>query len=299
MIAFDSGIRHCDIKHHRLIIIEHCVMSKIHIGTQGWNYEDWVGPFYPRGAKAADFFDLYARIFDTVEIDSTFYAIPSEASIIAWRRRAPRGFVYSLKLPQEITHHQRLYDCGDALERFCERARGLEEKLGVVLIQLPPDFSPRSWNALESFIPLLPSEMRFAVEFRDDSWLGGEFCERTLSLLNAHGIALALVDSKWIPREVSTRLAGRVAGHSPDFSYVRWMGPRVLTEFSRIQIDRGREMAEWAAAFEALRGGVGTIYGYFNNHYQGHSPGSANLFKRLIGQTAVDPESLVEQPSLF
>jgi uncharacterized protein YecE (DUF72 family) len=84
-----------------------------------------------------------------------------------------------------------------------------------------------------------------------------------------------------------------------DFSYVRWMGPRVLTEFSRIRIDRDRETAEWAAAFEILRGGVGTIYGYFNNHYQGHSPGSANLFKRLIGQAVVDPESLVEQPSLF
>ena len=171
----------------------HCVVSEIHIGTQGWNYEDWVGPFYPRGAKAADFFDLYARVFDTVEIDSTFYAIPSEASIVAWRRRAPQGFVYALKLPQEITHLQRLRDCEGVLDRFCERARGLEEKLGAVLIQLPPDFSPRSLGALESFIPLLPSGMRFAVEFRDDSWLGEEFCERTLSLLNEHGVALARV----------------------------------------------------------------------------------------------------------
>jgi uncharacterized protein YecE (DUF72 family) len=276
------------------------VVNEIRIGTQGWNYEDWVGPFYPRGAKAADFFDLYASVFDTVEIDSTFYAIPSEASIVAWRRRAPQGFVYALKLPQEITHLQRLCDCEEVLERFCERARGLEEKLGAVLIQLPPDFSPRSWNALESFIPLLPSRLRFAVEFRDDSWLGEEFCERTLGLLNSHGVALALVDSKWIPREVSTRLAERMKGRSGvDFSYVRWMGPRVLTEFSRIQINRDREMAEWAAAFEILRGGVGTIYGYFNNHYQGHSPGSANLFKRLIGQAVVEPESLVKQPSLF
>ncbi|HKQ77383.1 MAG TPA: DUF72 domain-containing protein [Blastocatellia bacterium] len=271
-------------------------MSKIRIGTQGWNYEDWLGSFYPRGAKSADFFDLYARVFDTVEIDSTFYAIPSEASINSWRRRAPRGFVYSLKLPQEITHRQRLRECGDVLGEFCERARGLEERLGVVLIQLPPDFSPRSWNALESFVPSLPSDMRFAVEFRDDSWLGEELCERTLGLLNERGVALALVDSKWIPREISIRLAGRVAA---DFAYVRWMGPRELTEFSRIQISRDREMGEWAAAFEVLGRGGGTIYGYFNNHYQGHSPGSANHFKRLIGETVIDPESLVEQPSLF
>ena len=271
-------------------------MSKIRIGTQGWNYEDWVGSFYPRGARAADFFDLYARIFDTVEIDSTFYAIPSEASISAWRRRAPQGFVYALKLPQEITHHQRLHDCEEVLEQFCERVRGLEEKLGAVLIQLPPDFSPRSWNALESFIPLLPSDMRFAVEFRDDSWLDGEFCERTLSLLKGSGVALALVDSKWIPREISIRLAEHT---TMDFAYVRWMGPRELTEFSRIQINRDRELSEWATAFEVLNDRVETIYGYFNNHYQGHSPGSSNLFKRLIGQTVVEPESLIEQPSLF
>jgi uncharacterized protein YecE (DUF72 family) len=300
MIVFAPGIEHRGVKRHGLSLIGDCVVSEIRIGTQGWNYEDWLGPFYPRGAKAADFFDLYVRVFDTVEIDSTFYAIPSEASISAWRRRAPQGFVYALKLPQEITHLQRLCDCGETLERFCERASGLEEKLGAVLIQLPPDFSPRSWNALESFIPLLPSGMRFAVEFRDDSWLGEEFCERTLSLLNAHGVALALVDSKWIPREVSIRLAERMTARSAaDFSYVRWMGPRVLTEFSRIQINRDREMVEWAGAIEILRGRVETIYVYFNNHYQGHSPGSANLFKRLIGQAVVDPESLVEQPSLF
>src|SRR5215813_8021080 len=211
----------------------HCVVSEIRIGTQGWNYEDWAGPFYPRGARAADFFDLYARVFDTVEIDSTFYAIPSEASINAWRRRAPKGFVYSLKLPQEITHRQRLRDCKEVLDRFCDRARGLGETLGSVLIQMPPDFSPRSWNALESFIPTLPSDMRFAVEFRDDSWLGEEFCARTLDLLTGYGVAMALVDSKWIPREISLRLAehltGRLAG---DFAYVRWMGPRELTEFS-------------------------------------------------------------------
>jgi uncharacterized protein YecE (DUF72 family) len=212
----------CGVGHRRLSDIGHCVVSEIRIGTQGWNYEDWVGPFYPRGARAADFFDLYRRVFDTVEIDSTFYAIPSEASILAWRRRAPQGFVYSLKLPQEITHLQRLRDCEDVLERFCERARDLEEKLGAVLIQLPPDFSPRSWGALESFIPLLPSGMRFAVEFRDDSWLGVEICERMLNLLNAHGVALALVDSKWIPREVSIRLAEIMTGCSAaDFSYVR------------------------------------------------------------------------------
>src|SRR5438132_11231566 len=80
----------------------------IRIGTQGWNYDGWVGPFYPRGTRAADYLDLYARAFETVEIDSTFYAIPAENSIKSWRSRAPEGFTFSLKLPQEITHRHRL-----------------------------------------------------------------------------------------------------------------------------------------------------------------------------------------------
>ena len=116
------------------------------VGTQGWNYEDWVGPFYPRGTRAAEFLDLYARAFETVEIDSTFYAAPSAAAIKSWRARAPEGFTYSLKLVREITHEERLRGCGDRLERFCERVRPLGDRLALILIQMPPDFSPRSFG---------------------------------------------------------------------------------------------------------------------------------------------------------
>jgi uncharacterized protein YecE (DUF72 family) len=268
----------------------------IHIGTQGWNYDDWVGAFYPRGTQAKDFLDLYVRIFDTVEIDSTFYAIPSENSIQSWRERAPAGFTYSLKLPQEITHRQRLQNSQAVLERFCERVRGLAEKLALILIQLPPDFSPRSLGAFEGFLALLPADLRFAVEFRDRAWLGEEVIERVLERLGAHQVALALTDSKWLPRELVFRLIDRPTA---SFSYVRWLGPRVLTDFSRVQINRDQELAAWAKAFSVLRQQVGEIYGYFNNHFQGHSPASCNQFKRLIGQLAIEPDSLITQPSLF
>ena len=127
-------------------------MSKIHLGAQGWNYEDWVGGFYPRGTKTTKFLDLYVKAFDTVEIDSSFYAIPSEASIQSWVNRAPEGFIYSLKLPQQITHERRLQDSGEILNQFCQRIRGLGEKLGSVLVQMPPDFSPRSWTAMETIV---------------------------------------------------------------------------------------------------------------------------------------------------
>lgn len=269
---------------------------EIHIGTQGWNYEGWAGSFYPRGARAADFLDLYVRAFDTVEIDSTFYAVPSANSIKSWRGRAPIGFTYSLKLPQEITHQNRLQESGEVLLRFCERARELEEKLAIILIQLPPDFSPRSLAALESFLPLLPADLRFAVEFRDRAWLGEEVGERVLSLLGAHRVALALTDGKWIPRELMFRLIDRATAA---FAYVRWLGPRELTDFSRVQINRDRELAAWAEAFGMLRQQVAQVYGYFNNHFQGHSPASCNQFKRLLGQPTVEPDDLIAQPSLF
>jgi uncharacterized protein YecE (DUF72 family) len=271
-------------------------LSQIHIGAQGWNYDDWVGSFYPRGTRAVDYLDLYTRVFDTVEIDSSFYAIPSENSMRSWRDRAPDGFTYSLKLPQEITHRQRLFGCQEILKEFCERAGCLGEKLASILIQLPPDFSPRSWNALENFLPLLPREMKFAVELRDRSWLSDEVIERLLGLLAEHRVALALADSKWVPGELSINLIDRPTA---PFAYVRWLGPRVLTEFSRIQINRDRELSAWAEGLQALRQRVDVIYGYFNNHYQGHSPASCNQLKVLIGQTVIEPDSLITQPSLF
>ncbi len=271
-------------------------MNKIYIGAQGWNYEDWVGGFYPRGTKAAAFLDLYVKAFDTVEIDSSFYAIPSEASIQSWVNRAPAGFVYSLKMPQQITHEQRLQDSGEVLEQFCRRVRGLGEKLGAVLVQLPPDFSPRSWAALEKFIPLLPSDIRFAVEFRDRAWVNEPVLEKVLKLFAEYRVAVALADSKWIPRELSLPLAKRPTA---SFAYVRWMGPRELTDFSHVQIHRDREFKQWSEAFRAMAEQVEIIYGYFNNHYQGHSPGSANQFKKAIGQMTTEPEALISQPSLF
>jgi uncharacterized protein YecE (DUF72 family) len=275
-------------------------LSEVHIGAQGWNYDDWVGPFYPRGARPGDYPDLYVKAFDTVEIDSTFYAVPSEASIKSWVARAPAGFTYSLKLPQEITHQNRLSESEDVLLRFCERARALGDKLALILIQMPPDFSPRSFAALRSFLPLLPADLRFALELRDRQWLNRVNGERVLPLLGDHRVALALVDSKWIPRELTFRLIERMEKWAiRDFAYVRWLGPRELTDYSRVQINRDQELAEWAEAFALLRQHTTQIFGYFNNHYQGHSPASCNQFRKLLRLPVIEPETLNAQPSLF
>ncbi|MCI0489691.1 MAG: DUF72 domain-containing protein [Blastocatellia bacterium] len=267
-------------------------MTRIHIGAQGWNYKDWIGPFYPRGTPDKDMLRQYARVFDTVEIDSTFYAIPSEHSVRLWIDRTPEEFTFSVKLPSEITHKNRLRDSAHHLASFLERMRLMGEKLGCVLIQLPPDFSPAERRSLDSFLQLLPSDIRFAVEFRDPAWID----EVTLSELKKYNVALTLADSKWIDRSLSLET---IENPTAPFAYVRWLGPRELTDFSRVQIDRSQEFKQWADAFQRLTTKVSTIFGYFNNHYQGHSPASCNEFKTLIGLPAVDPDALVVQPSLF
>lgn len=266
--------------------------AKILIGTQGWNYDGWVGPFYPPGTAKQEMLRLYSKVFNTVEIDSTFYAIPAEHSVRAWATRTPQDFTFSVKLPSEITHKNRLKDSRDYILQFIERMRLLEHKLGCVLIQLPPDFSPGERKSLSAFFELLPSDIRFAVEFRDQRWI----TEQTLKELNEHKVALALTDSKWINRELVIRQADHATA---DFSYVRWLGPRDLTDFSRIQIDRAKEMSQWADFFQNLRKRVQVIFGYFNNHFQGHSPASSNEFKRALGLPFVSPNELIIQPSLF
>ena len=266
--------------------------TKIFVGTQGWNYEGWVGPFYPRGSKAKEFLSLYANVFDTVEVDSTFYATPSAHSVIGWAERTPDDFNFSLKLPSEITHKNRLRDSQGLVEEFMQRVSLLGDKLGCVLIQLAPDFSPNEQAALRGFIDALPAGRLFAVEFRDANWL----TESTVDLLARRNIALALTDSRWIHRTLSFRF---IEDYPADFAYVRWLGPRELTDYSRVQIDRSSELAQWADAFAALQEKVGRVYGYFNNHFQGHSPASCNQFKEMLSLPVTSPDVLVKQPSLF
>lgn len=265
------------------------------LGTQGWNYRDWVGPFYPPGTRAADMLGLYARAFSTVEVDSTFYAIPAEPVVRSWRERVPEGFVFALKVPQEVTHERRLVGAEGVLRRFLARAGQLEAKLGPLLLQLSPAFHPAAANraSLGGFIEALPDGFRWAVEFRHAGWLDGE----TLEILARRGVALVLADSRWIKQGLVMELA---IEPTAEFSYIRWMGRRRQgMDFSRVQVDRETDLARWARVLEALAQRVKTVYGYFNNHYEGHSPHSVQAMQRLLGQEVVDPRGLRPQVELF
>ena len=265
----------------------------IRLGTQGWNYDAWVGPLYPAGTRAPDFLATYAQAFGTVEVDSTFYAIPSPKTVKGWAARVPNGFEFALKLPQEITHECGLRNAGELTAKFCDVARELGPKLGPVLIQLGPSFGPSELPALAAFLPALPKDIRFAVEFRQKGWIH----EGVVALLAAHRVALALVDARWIPRRTMLLLADRPTAA---FAYVRWMGPnRDLVDYSRIQVDRTRELEAWANILPALAAKVRTVYGYVNNHFAGHSPASVRMLQEMLGLPVMDPEKLGEQLTLF
>ncbi len=267
--------------------------ASVRIGTQGWNYQDWVGSFYPPGTRPADFLSIYARAFDTVEVDSTFYAVPASSTIKSWAARTPPGFLFSLKLPQEVTHENRLRDEAGTTELFFQRVRELGDKLGPTLVQLPPSFEASELPALVTFLQRLPGGMQVAIEFRHRSWMHAG----VYALLREHNVALALVEGRWLQRRAMLTLAGQPTA---DFSYIRWIGPdRDLVDFSRVQVDRTRELETWRGAMDSLAAKVDTIVGYVNNHYSGHSPATVRQLQRMLGAPVIEPDMLGEQLQLF
>lgn len=273
--------------------------SKIHIGCQGWNYADWTtkaggeNVFYPRGTRSNEMLETYAKVFQTVEVDSTFYAIPTSSAIENWYRKTPDNFTFSLKLPREITHEHSLQSTAfHVLEEFCERLELLKEKLAVVLIQLPPQFEANKENAqsLRDFLAGLPKAIRFAVEFRNREWL----IDWTFEELEKNSVALCLVEGNWIPREATFEAIGKLKN---DFAYVRFMGERDLTSFDAVQRPQDANLQMWKTEIERLR--AKDVFVYFSNFYEGHAPASVNKLKKSFNQETVETSVLETQKSLF
>ncbi len=269
------------------------------VGCQGWNYDDWTTKadgatvFYPRGTKSNEMLENYARIFETVEVDSTFYAIPASSAVENWYRKTPDSFTFSLKLPREITHEHFLRETAfQILDEFCERVLLLKEKLAVVLVQLPPQFEASKENAraLRNFLERLPPEIRFAVEFRSREWL----IEWTFEELEKNRVALCLVEGNWIPREQTFAAIEKL---ETDFAYIRFMGERDLTKFDRIYRAQDANLQMWKSEIERIK--AKEIFVYFSNFYEGHAPASANALKKSFGQKIVEAGSLENQKSLF
>ncbi|UFP92815.1 DUF72 domain-containing protein [Gloeobacter morelensis] len=261
----------------------------IYVGCQGWRYPDWrlasaeaVGdlraPFYPPRLPAARELEHYARTFGLVEVDSTFYAVPQVRVVKNWAAQVPETFRFTLKLPRTLTHDYRLARGRATLSAFCECARPLGVQLAAILIQLPPSFATDEFAVLERFLPHLPADLPFAVEFRDPAWLS----ERTVELLAAHRIALTLGDTPWIPTPLALAWIDRLP---TDWLYLRLMGSKSngLEHFTHRQFDRTETLDAWAAAVGRLAQGGKRVYVLLDNHFEGFSPGSAMLLVRKLG----------------
>ena len=264
-------------------------MTSIHIGTQGWSYPDWVGAFFPPGARQEDWLPFYAQVFDTVELDTTFYHPPRPSVVRSWERNTPPGFRFAAKVPQTITHTARLASMAEQMAAFVTALAPLGEKLGPLLVQLPAEFErdEGTQGVLDRFLAAAPREVRLAVEFRDASWHRPEVVE----LLRRHGVALAWTAWRDLPR---------VADVTGDFLYLRWLGDRrEIERFDQVVIDRAEEFASWEADVARALPQVREVFGYFNNHWAGHSPASAAEMKRRLGLATPNPRDLWPQGELW
>jgi uncharacterized protein YecE (DUF72 family) len=250
----------------------------LYLGTQGWSYDSWVGGFYPPGISKNAWLETYAAQFNSVELDTTFYAVPRTSTISGWLARTPEDFRFAAKFPQSVTHEKQLIACQDETAAFLDAMTGLGNRLGPLLLQMPPSFSAGHMHALATFLDDLPPGFRYALEVRHRSWLERGMLPKLVTLLEMHGVSLCLVQHAWMPKldEVTA-----------PFVYIRWLGRREDIpddDFGQVRIDRSAQLNAWAEQIARyLLAGI-TVYGYFNNHYQGHSPASVReLQYRLAG----------------
>jgi uncharacterized protein YecE (DUF72 family) len=263
--------------------LDYAQIPKLRLGTSSWSSEDWVGVFYPPGTASTDFLAEYAKHFDTVEVDSTFYRTPAAAVVRNWRARTPSGFLVAAKFPQVITHEKVLVDCAGELTEFLKAMDLLGDKLGPLLLQFPyfnkqafpqaQDFLVR----LSKFLDQLPADRAYALELRNKYWINTHL----LDLLRQRNISLALIDHPWMTP--IDQLSAKQDVVTADFAYIRWLGDRkgieeMTKHWDKVIIDRRPEMETWIPILlKLLKRGI-RILGFFNNHYAGFAPGSIKLF---------------------
>jgi len=261
----------------------------IRLGTQGWSYPDWIDTFYPADSKQEHFLPFYAEVFDTVELDTTFYHPPRPTVVRSWARHTPETFRFTAKVPQAITHTARLARVGEQMQEFARALDPLGDRLGPLLVQMPAEFErdPGTVGVLDRFLAAAPLGVRLAVEFRHRSWHRVE----TFDMLRARHAAFAWTEWRDLPR---------VAEVTADFLYLRWLGDRrAIERYDKVVIDRSDSFAAWERDLRRVMPEVKEIFGYFNNHWAGHSPSSANEMKRRLGLAPVEWKERWTQRELF
>jgi uncharacterized protein YecE (DUF72 family) len=252
--------------------------AEIRIGTSGWNYRHWRGVFYPEGLPTKRWFEFYKDYFDTVEINNTFYHLPTAEVFCAWARQAPAGFLYAAKANRYLTHMKKLRDPAEPLELFLDRVRRLKDHLGPILYQLPPH-----WRCdvarLADFIQHLPADLRHVFEFRDTSWCH----EEVKALLTKTGMNYCIHDSRRFdcPAWVTGPLV-----------YIRFHGPR---DQRRNGCYNRAHLFGWAEKIRQFHQSGRDVFVYFNNDTCGHAVTNARELQRMLH---VEPPVAAERGTL-
>jgi uncharacterized protein YecE (DUF72 family) len=236
----------------------------MHIGTSGWHYDHWKGPFYPDGIDAREMLAFYACHFETVEINNSFYRLPGKKVLEQWWNEVPEDFVFSAKASRYLTHMKKLNDPEEPASTFINRMRILGDKLGPILFQLPPRWK-LDLERLRSFVAILPDDCRYAFEFRDPSW----FDDAAYEVLSGANAAFCIYELSgfFSPKQVTA-----------DFVYVRLHGP---DEAYKGDYDQ-ETLVGWARAFSALSRKELDIYCYFDNDQRGYAARNALSLKRML-----------------
>ncbi|HEY1464407.1 MAG TPA: DUF72 domain-containing protein [Terriglobales bacterium] len=239
-------------------------LAKLHLGTSGWHYKQWINDFYPPKFKASEMLHWYAQHFATVEINNSFYRLPSKEDFQRWAQTVTSDFCFSVKASQYITHRKRLHDAQGAMEHFLDNAQSLGKKLGPILFQFPPNWH-LNVERLETFLSKLPGQHRYVVEFRDLSW----YVPKVYTVLKQYRVALCLHDWRALQWPVA---------FTTDFTYVRFHGP--LGTYSDGYSNAS--LRKWARNVNQWRANLKNIFLYFNNDLQGHAIRDANTLRRLM-----------------
>ena len=264
------------------------------IGCSGWSYADWEGPFYPEGMASGDYLGWYADRFPIVEVDSSFYRVPSKGMVEGWRRKTPAGFRFALKVPQTITHLKQLRGCEAEVDEFVAAIRPLGDKLSSALLQLGY-FNRGAFASLDDFLGVLDpflahwprAEVPLAVEVRNPRWVGPQLAE----VLRDQHAALTLTEQPWMPRPAKiSEMLDPVTG---PLGFVRLLGDReaiekVATRWDKLVVDRSIELAETAEVIRTMAERV-PVTVFVNNHYAGHSPSTAKQLRDLLGLAEPKP----------
>ncbi len=236
----------------------------IYIGTSGFYYSDWIGIFYPKDLPKNKYLDFYMQYFNTIELNSTFYHLPKQKTILNWKNKAKEGFLYSLKAHRSITHYKKLKDVNEELSIYFQLIKPLKPHLGMILFQLPPSLKVNIL-LLKEFLSLLPNSYNYSIEFRDNSW----YIDEIYDLLREYNITFCIHDfsKKETPIVITSKNV-----------YIRFHGPNGRYKGSY----KDEYLKKWADKIKEFLEKDLRVFCFFNNDFNGNAILDAKRLKEFL-----------------